>query len=223
MKLFIRLIWLIKFLVNYYYNTKEVKLKPFNKSYMNCNNIDKNSNNQSNINKASTIRKINPDSNLRYIIRDQRALVPKNPYKSKTSFFSSNPWNFTIDSRNNIQEISNPDEIRIINTNQPSPFQSSRPSYVNLSRGSTQLGKNEICLREIDNTMIRGNQHNSENWNYVFKFVKRPNTTIYKDQGSVAELSKILSEASIIVAKNEALIFKLRINHIAYNMRQNNL
>lgn len=136
---------------------------------------------------------------------------------------------------NNVASLSQ--EIRMISTNQTNPSQSSlndsssrlqdrQPEQVsafsidNQSRVSTQSGKNERLIHEVDNTGVRGNQHNSGNWNYVSIKANSPNTSVNTINGSIAEPSKISSVNSSTIGRNVGMDLELRRNHIAYNMRQ---
>lgn len=86
------------------------------------------------------------------------------------------------------------------------------------------LDLNHICLiREVDNTGIRGNQHNSGYWNYVPRNANSPNTTnacFESGRSSIVDPSKISSVNSSVIGRNVVTNLDLRRDHIAYNMRQ---
>lgn len=82
-------------------------VKPFNISSINYNNLDKDCNNQSNTNKSRTIRRINNESNLRNINRDQAVRVRNDTGSKKISNKGVVFDNKKVTSENNQTRLSN--------------------------------------------------------------------------------------------------------------------
>lgn len=241
MKWFKLPIWLIKIVFNCvvkYYYIKGCEVKDFSISYLNSN--DK-GDSLSGGNRVSTskqngvnsgLRRIEAKSNLRKVAIENNQCnnqtnnkkIVNNMYneREKNNGYSPKPIYFKPD------QLSNKNEICFLPTNTPDSYldsqsvknQSNSSNCVNQSIESSQSGNNEICIRQIDNTAISGNKHNSGKWSSVGRNLNSPNLSVQSTRGSVSELGNVSERGSSVVGKNIDLDFELRRNQIEYDMKQ---